>query len=128
MYIGPTSTERAGFRSGFSTIDHIQVISQLQEKADEYKMPLCFAFIDYQKAFDSIELNPLFELLENQGVEVAQITLLQCLYNGDTSTLKLHRDRDKIKLQRGVSHPSSLLHVCRTPLSIKSSGRTKEST
>ena len=75
--------EQAGFRSGFSTIDHIQLISQLQEKADGYKIPLCFAFVDYEKAFDSIEFNPLFESLENQGVEAAYITLLQDLYNGD---------------------------------------------
>ena len=94
--------EQAGFRSGFSTIDHIQVISQLQEKADEYKIPLCFAFVDYEKAFDAIEFNPLFDSLENQGVEAAYITLLQDLCNGATSTLKLHRDSDKIKLQRGV--------------------------
>ena len=94
--------EQAGFRSGFSTIDHIQVISQLQEKADEYKIPLCFAFVDYEKAFDSIEFNPLFESLENQGVEAAYVTLLRDVYNGATSTLKLHRDSDKIKLQRGV--------------------------
>ena len=40
--------------------------------------------------------------LENQGVEAAYITLLRDLYNGATSTLKLHRDSDKIKLQRGV--------------------------
>ncbi len=44
--------EQAGFRSGFSIIDHIQVISKLQEKADEYKIPLCFAFVDYEKAFE----------------------------------------------------------------------------
>ena len=94
--------EQAGFRSGFSTIDHIQVISQLQEKADEYKIPLCFAFVDYEKAFDSIEFNPLFESIENQGVEAAYITLLRYLYNGATSTLKLHRESDKINLQRGV--------------------------
>ena len=94
--------EQAGFRSGFSTIDHIQVISQLQEKADEYKIPLCFVFVDYEKAFDSIEFNPLFEALENQGVEAAYITLLRDLYNGATSTLKLHRESDKINLQRGV--------------------------
>ena len=95
--------EQADFRSGFSTIDHIQVISQLQEKADEYKIPLCFAFVDHEKAFDSIESNPLFESLENQGVEAAYITLLRDLYNGATSTLKLHRDSDTIKLQRGVT-------------------------
>ena len=93
---------QAGFRSGFATIDHIQVISQLQEKADEYKIPLCFAFVDYEKAFDSIEFNPLFKSLENQGVEAAYTTLLRDLYNGGTSTLNLHRDSDKIKLQRGV--------------------------
>ena len=74
--------EQAGFRSGVSTIDHIQVISQLQENADEYKIPLCFAFVDYEKAFDSIEFNPLFESLENQGVEAAYITLLRDLCNG----------------------------------------------
>ena len=68
--------EQAGFSSGFSTIDHIQVISQLQEKADEYKIPLCFTFVDYEKAFDSIKFNPLFESLEKQGVEAAYITLL----------------------------------------------------
>ena len=100
--------EQAGFRSGFSTIDHIQVISQLQEKADEYKTPLCFAFVDYEKAFDSIEFNPLFGALENQGVEVAYITLLRDLYNGATSTLKLHRESDKINLQRGVRQGNNI--------------------
>ena len=108
--------EQAGFRSGFSTIDHIQVISQLQEKSDEYKIPLCFAFVDYEKAFDSIEFNPLFESLENQGVEAAYITLLRDLYNGATSTLKLHRDSDTIKLQRGVrqgdNHSPKLFTAC----------------
>ena len=44
----------------------------------------------------------LFESLENQGVETAYITLLRNLYNGATSTLKLHRDSDKIKLQTKV--------------------------
>ena len=53
--------EQAGFRSGYSMIDHLQVVNQLQEKANEYNMPLCFAFVDYEKAFDSIEFEPLFE-------------------------------------------------------------------
>ena len=125
--------EQAGFRSGFCTFDHIQVISQLQENADEYKFPRCSAFVYYEKAFDSIEFNPLFEALHNQRVEAAYITLLRDLYNGSTSTLKHHRDSDKISLQRGVRqavtfHQNSLLHVCRTPLSTKSTGRAKEST
>ena len=77
--------------SGFSTVDHVQVISQLQDKSDEYKITICFAFVDYQKTFDSIEFNPLFDALENQRVEAAYIALLPDLYNGTTATLKLHR-------------------------------------
>ena len=94
--------EHARFKSGFSTIDHIQVITQLQETADKYKIPLCFAFVDYEKAFNSIEFNPLFEALENQLVESAYITLLRHIYNGATSTLKLHMNSDKNNLQKGV--------------------------
>ena len=38
--------EQAGFRSGFSMTDHLHVINQLQEKAHEYNILLCFAFMD----------------------------------------------------------------------------------
>ncbi|KAK4328561.1 hypothetical protein Pmani_001037 [Petrolisthes manimaculis] len=92
--------EQAGFRSGYSTMDHIQIINQLQEKANEYKIPFCLAFVHYEKAFDSIEFTPLFKALENQGINPAYITLLRDLYNGTSSTLKLHKDSNKIKLER----------------------------
>ena len=94
--------EQAGFRSGFSTIDHIHVINQIQEKANEYQMPICFAFVDYEKAFDSIEFTPLFIALENQGIDADYITLIRDLYNGATATLKLQKDSDKISLERGA--------------------------
>ena len=54
------------------------------------------------------KFNPLFESLENQGVEAAYITLLRDIYNDATSTLKLHRDNDKIKLQRGVKQGDNI--------------------
>lgn len=84
--------EQAGVRARFYNVDHIHVVSQLQEKANEYKIPLSFAFVDYEKAFDSIEFTPLFMALENQGVNQAYITILRDLYNGATSVRKLHRD------------------------------------
>lgn len=94
--------EQAGFRSSFSTIDHIHVVSQLQEKASEYKIPLCLAFVDYEKAFDSIEFTPLFEALHNQGVDPVYINIIRDLYDGATATLRLHKNSDKIKLERGA--------------------------
>ena len=38
--------EQAGFRSGFSTTDHIHTLTQIREKVNEYRKPLCMAFID----------------------------------------------------------------------------------
>ncbi|XP_029640405.1 uncharacterized protein LOC115215385 [Octopus sinensis] len=49
--------EQAGFRKNYSTMDHIFALTQLLERANEYKLPLCVAFIDYEKAFDSVETN-----------------------------------------------------------------------
>ena len=94
--------EQAGFRAGYSTIDHLQVVNQLQEKANEYNMPLCFAFVDYEKAFDSIEFEPLFEGLKNQGVDEAYVNILRNLYSEATSVLRLHKDSEKFKLGRGA--------------------------
>ena len=39
--------EQAGFRIKYSTTDHI---NQLKEKCREYNIPLCVAFVDYEKA------------------------------------------------------------------------------
>ena len=61
----PQSRVQAGFRAGYSTKDHLQAVNQLQEKGNEYNMPLCFAFVDYEKAFDSIKFEQLFEGLKN---------------------------------------------------------------
>ena len=82
--------EQACFWSGYSTIDHIQAVSQLQEKANEYKIPICFTFVDYEKAFDSIEFVPLFTVLQKQGVNPNYILLVKDLYSGAISTLRLH--------------------------------------
>ena len=37
--------EQALLRAGYSTIDHLQIVNQLQEKANEYSIPLYFAFV-----------------------------------------------------------------------------------
>ncbi|KAJ8725102.1 hypothetical protein PYW07_016060 [Mythimna separata] len=49
--------EQAGFRKGFSTntVDHRHTLRQVIQKTEEYNLPLCLAFVDYEKAFDSIE-------------------------------------------------------------------------
>ncbi|CAG4960420.1 unnamed protein product [Colias eurytheme] len=56
--------EQAGFRSGFSTLDHIQVVDQVIEKFTEFNKPLYLAFVDYKKAFDTIIHESIWESLK----------------------------------------------------------------
>ncbi|XGW11057.1 hypothetical protein V3C99_012506 [Haemonchus contortus] len=69
--------EQAGFRRGFSTIDHIHTLTRLIEVWREYKMPLCLTFIDLKKAFDTYETEALIEALGNQGVPTQYIRMLR---------------------------------------------------
>ncbi len=61
------SNEQAGFRRGFSIIDNLFVTNQIIEKANEYSLPVKIIFIDFQKAFDTIYHNYLWQALKNLG-------------------------------------------------------------
>ena len=56
--------EQAGFRKKYSTVDHLQALNQVIEKSEEYQLPLVIGFIDYEKAFDSIEHFSIFDTIE----------------------------------------------------------------
>ena len=61
--------EQAGFRSKYSTTDRIHAINQLKEKCREYNIPLWVAFVDYERAFDSIQTQAILTSLQEQGIE-----------------------------------------------------------
>lgn len=46
--------EPVGFINGYGTCDHLHTLKILTEKAKEYNLPLCLAFVDYEKALDSV--------------------------------------------------------------------------
>ena len=50
---------QAGFREGRETRDQIANIRWIMEKAREFQKNIYFCFIDYVKAFDSVDHNKL---------------------------------------------------------------------
>ena len=94
--------EQAGFRSGFSTTDHIHAVNQIIEKTNEYTKPLAIAFIDYEKAFDSVLTSAVLETIRKQGVEEAYCRVLEDIYKDGTATIKLHEETNKIPIKKGV--------------------------
>ena len=61
--------EQLGFRSGYSTIDHIHVVNQVNEKCRQYNILLCIAFVDYKKAFDSEQTQRVLSSLHEQRID-----------------------------------------------------------
>ncbi|CAF1624010.1 unnamed protein product [Rotaria magnacalcarata] len=94
--------EQAGFRSGFSTIDHLQVINQILERTKECKIPLCMVFVDYEKAFDSIEINAVINALVRQNIPKKYIRTLVNINTGCSTSFRLFNNNIAIPINRGV--------------------------
>uniref|UniRef100_A0A8R1HV48 Reverse transcriptase domain-containing protein n=1 Tax=Caenorhabditis japonica TaxID=281687 RepID=A0A8R1HV48_CAEJA len=94
--------EQAGFRRSFSTIDHIHSIQRILEVGREYQQPLTLVFIDFHKAFDSVEPQAIWESLKSQGVQPAYIALLQQCYANCTTTITPFHKKIEIPITRGV--------------------------
>ena len=54
---------QAGFRKGRGTIDQIANTHWIIEKAREFQKNMYFCFIDYAKAFDCVDHNKLWKIL-----------------------------------------------------------------
>lgn len=96
------SREQAGSRKGYGTNDHLQAIKILIEKSVEYNRPLVLVFIDFHKAFDTIELTSIIAALEQCRIDYRYTRLIEYIYSNAITTVKLHETTDKIKVGRGV--------------------------
>ena len=58
----------AGFRKGRGTRDQIANIHWIMEKAREFQKSIYCCFIDYTKAFDYVDHNKLWKILQEMGI------------------------------------------------------------
>ena len=74
---------QAGFRKGKGTRDQIANINWLPKKARVFQKNI--GFIDYVKAFDSVDHNKLWKILQEIGILHHLTCLLRSLYAGHNS-------------------------------------------
>ena len=73
---------QAVFRKGRGTRDQIVNIHCIIEKARKSQKSIYFCFIDYAKAFDSVDHNKLLNILKEMGMPDHITCLLRNLYAG----------------------------------------------
>ena len=66
---------QAGFRKGRGTRDQIANIRWITEKAREFQKNIYFCFIDYAKAFDSVDHNKLWKILRDGNTRPPNLPL-----------------------------------------------------
>ena len=75
---------------------------KLKEKCREYNIPLCVAFVDYEKAFDSVQTQAILTSLQEQGIEDVYIEIMKDINTDSSVTVHLHKESEKIRIKRGV--------------------------
>ena len=79
---------QAGFRKGRGTRDQIANICWIIEKAREFQKNVYFCFLDYAKAFDCVNHNTLWKILQKMGIPNHLTCLLQNLCAGQEATVR----------------------------------------
>ena len=72
--------EQAGFRPGRSCTDHINSIRIITEQSNEWNSPLYLLFVDFERAFDTINRNAIWQTLHEMGIPKKLIELIQEMY------------------------------------------------
>ena len=79
--------EQAGFREGYSTIDHIFTLYSMIQLQFSKNKKLYVCFVDYKKAFDSINRNALFKILEANGINGNMLNAIMSIYKNVSASV-----------------------------------------
>ena len=74
--------QQAGFRQNRSCLDQIATLRIIVEQSLEWNSSLYVNFVDYEKAFDSVDRKTLWKLLRHYGVPTKLVNLIKNSYDG----------------------------------------------
>ena len=105
---------QAGLRKGRGTRDQIANIRWIIEKAREFQKNICFT--DYAKAFDCVDHNKLWKIIQEMGILDHLTCLLRNLYTGQEATELDMEQQTGSKLGKGYvkavyCHPAYLIYM-----------------
>ena len=102
---------QAGFRKVRGARDQIPT-STRSSKKQEFQKNIYICFIDYAKAFNCVDHNKLWKILQEMGIPDHLICLLRNLYGGHEATVRTgHGTTDWFQIGKGV-YQGCILSPC----------------
>ena len=74
--------EQAGFRQDRSCTDQIATLRIIVEQSIEWNSSLYVNFVDYEKAFDSLDRETLWKILRHYGMPMKLVNMIKNSYEG----------------------------------------------
>ena len=94
---------QAGFIKGRGTRYQIANIHWIIKKPRKFQKNIYFCFIDYAKAFDCVDHNKLWQILQKMGIPAHLTCLLRILYADQEATVRTgHGTTDWFQIGKGV--------------------------
>ena len=95
--------EQAGFRENRSTIEQIFTLRNILEQGNEWNATLYTHFIDFEKAFDSIHRESLWNIMSIYGIPEELICLIKAMYsNFECAVVEEGETTEWFQVQSGV--------------------------
>ena len=84
--------EQAGFRKGRGCADQIFTLRQIVEQSNEWSSTVYANFIDFAKAFDSVNRPTLWRILGHYGIPDKLVSIIKMLYSGFSARVICGKD------------------------------------
>ena len=101
---------QSGFSTGKSCRNAVFILLREIEKCIQDNKPLIFNFVDFRKAFDSLDWETMWKVMEAQGMPVQIINVIKELYNNATVSVRLNPEgklapsfNQKVGIRQGCS-------------------------
>jgi len=74
--------EQAGFRKGRGTTEQIFILRNIIEQCIEWNANLYVCFVDFEKAFDSVDRSVLWRIMRSYSIPEKIVTMVKVMYSG----------------------------------------------
>ena len=100
---GLLCNDQNGFRKLRSCLDHIYTLTSIVRNRKLQKLPTYICFVDFAKAFDSVDHDLLWYKLIKKGIHGKILKVIQTLYSNLQSCVRVNNDfTDWFSISSGV--------------------------
>jgi hypothetical protein len=100
---------QAGFRQGRGCTEQVHILRRIIEGAINKNIEVYIVFVDFKKAFDSLNRSTMFSILRHYGIPAKTVGAIRAIYNNSKSKVLVEgKMSDEFEITTGVLQGDTL--------------------